>query len=46
MIYGGESTLSPVLPVKLPRADWTAPVVESMKDWREEVFLSDMIAIV
>jgi hypothetical protein len=40
-----EHTWSEVLPVKLPIADWTAPVAESTYDWRVEVFLSDMIAV-
>jgi hypothetical protein len=41
-----EHTWSEVLPVKLPMADWTAPVAVSTYDWRVEVFLSDMIAVV
>jgi len=39
------AVLSAVLPVREPRADWAAPVMESMVDWRVEVFLSDMIVV-
>lgn len=39
-------TWSAVLPVKVPKADWTAPVAESMTLWREEVGLSDMVMVV
>jgi hypothetical protein len=29
--------------VRLPSADWTAPVAESTYDWRVEVLFSDMM---
>jgi hypothetical protein len=41
-----ECTWSDALPVKLPKADWTAPLAESMTLWRVEVGLSDMIVVI
>ena len=34
-----------MLPVRLPRADWAAPVAESTYDLREEDSLSDMVVL-
>jgi hypothetical protein len=40
-------TSSPVLPVRLPKAFWTAPVAESTYDLRVELLLlADMVMVV
>jgi hypothetical protein len=41
-------TSSPVLPVRLPKAFWTAPVAESTYDLRVESLLklADMVMVV
>jgi hypothetical protein len=40
-------TSSPVLPVRLPKAFWTAPVAESTYDLRVELLLlADMVVVV
>lgn len=44
----GLLTSSPVLPVTLPKAFWTAPVAESTYDLRVELLLllADMLMVV
>ena len=39
-----DRTWFSVFPVRLPRADWAAPVAESTYDLRVEESLSDMMA--